>query len=110
MTRPRLSPAASALVRALLHRAAIPTDRILLTHCISTDWRSLTFIGERHQLGFRIAGPDASASATSFTSGIEEADLPLGRGFVGDIALAAPLAPQEDGSVLVELEALTLED
>ncbi|WP_272873179.1 hypothetical protein [Sphingomonas arenae] len=42
--------------------------------------------------------------------GIEEADLPLGRGFVGDIALAGPVAPQPDGSVLVDVEALTLED
>lgn len=110
MSRPRLSAPATALVRVLLHRSSLRAGRILLTHCLSTEWRSLTFAGERHQLGFRITGDDALAHARALVDGIEEADLPIGRGFVADIALAAPLAPQEDGSVLVELEALTLED
>ena len=110
MSRPRLSAAASALVRVLLRRSNLRADRIFLTRCLSAEWRSLTFAGERHQLGFRISGDDALAHAGALVSGIEEADLPIGHGFVADIALATPLAAQEDGSVLVELEALTLED
>lgn len=42
--------------------------------------------------------------------GIEEADLPIGRRFVADIAHLGELVRQEDGSVLVEVEALTIED
>jgi hypothetical protein len=110
MNRPRMSTAASALLRTLLNRATNHGDRILLTHWVSTDWRSVTFSGERHQAGFRLTGPDALALARQWTGGIEEADLPLGRHFVAEIALSQPLALQDDGSVLVELEALTLED
>lgn len=111
MSRPRLSAPASALVRVLLRRSNLRADRILLTHCLSTEWRSLTFAGERHQLGFRITGDDALAQASALVDGIEEADLPIGGGgFVADIAHTGALVPQDDGSVLVELEALTLED
>ena len=110
MSRPRLSASASALVRALLRRNDLQVDRIVLTHCLSTEWRSLTFTGERHQLGFRITGDDALARAEALVGGIEEADLPIGRGFVADIAHTGALVRQEDGSVLVEVEALTIED
>lgn len=110
MTRPRMSAASSALLRALLRRARIAENRILLTHWLSTDWRSLTFSGERHQAGFRITGVDALGIARRWTDGIGEADLPLSRGFVADLGLSGPLTLQADGSVLVELEALTLED
>lgn len=110
MSAPRMSASASALLRALLRRATPHEDRISLTHCVSVDWCSVTFAGQRHQLGFRVTGPDPAALATSWMGGIEEADLPLGRGFVGDIALAGPVASQPDGSVLVDVEALTLED
>lgn len=110
MSRPRMSAPAAALVRALLRRTDAPGDRILLTHCLSTEWRSLTFAGERHQLGFRIVGDGAVSLAEKLVCGIDEADLPIGRGFVADIAHTNRLAAQEDGSVLVELEALTLED
>lgn len=61
-------------------------------------------------MGFRVAGPDASDIAGPWMTGIEDADLPLGRGFVGDIALAGPIAAQPDGGVLLNLEALTFED
>jgi hypothetical protein len=85
-------------------------DRILLTHWIATDWQSLTFVGERHEAGFRITGEDALHLAKSWTSGLDDADLPIGRGFVAEIGLARPLSLQDDGSVLVDIEALTLED
>lgn len=110
MNRPRMSQAACSLLRTLMRRADADRHRIFLTHWVSTDWQSLTFTGERHRAGFRIAAPDALALARRWTDGIEEADLPVGRGFVAEIGLTGPLALQDDGSVLVELEALTLED
>jgi hypothetical protein len=45
-----MSPTASTLLRALLERAGAPRDRIVLTSVRSTDWQSLTFIGERHEI------------------------------------------------------------
>ena len=110
MNRPRMSAAASSLLRTLLRRAQLPADRILLTHWISTDWQSLTFSGERHQAGFRVRGAGAAEAVGQWLDGIEEADLPLGRYFVAEIGLSREPVAQDDGSVLVELEALTLED
>ena len=61
MVRVAMSPAAAALLRALITRAGVSRDRILLTDIRSVDWRSLTFTGERHQIALRIPGPEASA-------------------------------------------------
>jgi len=52
-----MSAAAAGLLRALLARAAVERDRILLTELRSTDWQSLTFIGERHRIQLRVSGP-----------------------------------------------------
>ena len=60
MMKLALSAAAAGLLRALLARAGIDRDRILLTEFRSTDWQSLTFIGERHEMELRIPGPDAA--------------------------------------------------
>jgi hypothetical protein len=43
MMRLAISPAAAALLRALIARACADRDRILLTEVHSTDWQSLTF-------------------------------------------------------------------
>ena len=48
-----MSKAGSALLRALLSRALVDPDRILLTDYRSADWQSLTFIGDRHEMRFR---------------------------------------------------------
>lgn len=110
MNRPLMSAASKALLRTLLGRAGANRDRIFLTHWIATDWQSLTFAGERHEAGFRIIGEDALQLAQDWTSALGDADLPIGGGFVAEIGLAKPIAVQDDGSVLVDLEALTLED
>ena len=110
MNRPLMSPVSSSLLRTLLRRAGADRNRIILTHWIATDWQSLTFSGERQQAGFRITGDEALQLAERWTSGLEDADLPLARGFVAEIGLTKPLVPDSDGSVLVDLEALTLED
>ena len=110
MSRPLLSSAGGALLRALLTKANNEQHRIVLTSWVSVDWQSLTFAGERHQASFRINGADAAELGRRWTHGLDEAELPLGGGrFVADIKVGAQTA-QPDGSVLVELEALTLED
>ena len=67
MTGLPMSRAGAALLRALLTRALVDRDRILLTKIHSTDWQSLTFVGERHAIGLRIGGLDAAAIATRVT-------------------------------------------
>ena len=102
-----LSPAAAGLIRALMARAGRDRNRILLTNIRSTDWQSLTFTGERHVLALRISGPDGKAVAEQLTAGLAEAEFSLSQFIVADIA-AGSITDEEDGSVLVTIEALTI--
>ena len=104
-----MSSSATDLLRAMLARAPADAHRILLSNWCSVDWQSLTFAGERHQAGFVVRGDDAMALATRWTKDIGDAELPMGRGrFVADITVPTDLRLRDDGSVLVEVEALTL--
>ena len=108
MMRIPMSRAASGLFRALLSRGGVPRDRILLTSYRSTDWQSLTFIGERHRLDFRIPAPGAAAIALRITGGIEDVEFAIPGHVVADIAMVSQPTQQADGSVTFELEALTI--
>ncbi len=108
MNRLRISDAGSGLLRALIERGAVRRDRILLSHYRATDWQSLTFTGERHRLQLRIGGSDAATIARRMTDGMEETEFALPGHIVADIALAAPLSPESDGSIVVDIEALTI--
>ncbi|MFL6802164.1 MAG: hypothetical protein ACJ8EQ_10420, partial [Sphingomicrobium sp.] len=77
MTKIAMSAAASGLLRALVGRAGVERDRILLTKIQSTDWQSLTFAGERHEIGFRIRGSGADAIATRLTQEVEHAEFAI---------------------------------
>jgi hypothetical protein len=103
-----MSVAAAGLLRALLARAGVERDRILLTEFRSIDWNSLTFAGERHLVSLRIPGPGAEAVACQITDGLEEAEFTIPGQIVADIALARPPASQPDGSITLEIEALTV--
>jgi len=103
-----MSAAAAGLLRALLARAAVERDRILLTELRSTDWQSLTFIGERHRIQLRVSGPDAVDVAHRIATGIEDAEFRIAGHIVADILVAGPPRRDRDGSILVELEALTI--
>ena len=107
MNRIAMSRAASSLIRALLARAGRDRYRILLTEMRSTDWQSLTFTGERHVMTLRISGPDAKAVAEQLTAGIAEAEFAHFEHLVADIA-ARSITDEENGSVLVTIEALTI--
>ena len=110
MNRLPMSAAATALLRAFLDRASLTRDRILLTHYRSVDWQSLTFVGERHEFGFRLVGPDADAIYTRLTDGLAEAEFAIPRQVVTDIVVPSEPVQGADGSLSFEVEALTIRD
>lgn len=105
-----LSPAAAGLLRALLARAGIDRDRILLTDFRSTDWQSLTFIGERHEMELRVPAPDAQLLADRLTDGLPEDEFQIPGQIVADINLTREYGWNPDGSVTLLIEALTISD
>lgn len=108
MMKLALSPAAAGLLRALVARAGINRDRILLTDFRSIDWQSLTFIGERHEMELRIPPPDAQRLAASVTDGLSDAEFAIPGQIVADIGLERPPCLHRDGSVTLYIEALTI--
>ena len=105
-----MSPAAAALLRSLLARAGVDRDRILLTEFRSTDWQSLTFIGEQHRIRLRIPAPDASQIAARLVNNLECDEFSIPGHVVADVALAGEPERQEDGSITIVIEALTVEE
>ena len=103
-----LSSAAAGLLRAVIARAGIDRDRILLTEFRSTDWQSLTFIGERHEMELRVPAPDADLLAERLTNGLAEAEFSVPGQIVADIGLQRPPEQNRDGSVTLHIEALTI--
>jgi hypothetical protein len=103
-----MSPAASALLRAIIARAGVSRERILLTEVQSTDWRSLTFNGERHLLELRVPGPDSKEVARRMCEGLEEAEFSIPGTIVADVGIARPPGRGLDGSTNLTIEALTV--
>jgi hypothetical protein len=110
MNRIAMTAAAAGLLRALIARAAVPRNRILLTDARSTDWQSLTLIGERHRIELRVTGPDAPAAAGRMCGGLEDAEFHIPRQIVADIAVAEQPRCASDGSISIAIEALTVEE
>ena len=110
MNRLPISPAAAGLLRALIARAEVSRDRILLTNIQSTDWQSLTFVGERHRLEFRVAGPQSEEAADRLRSGLEDAEFDICGHVVADVAIIGEPVRASDGSTTLVVEALTIED
>jgi len=110
MNRLPMSLAASSLLRALLGRARVPRDRILLSHVQSVDWRSLTFTGERHQIELRIMPPDARIIVDRMCLGLEEAEFSIPGIIVADIGIADAPSHGLDGSISIKIEALTVSE
>ena len=108
MMKLAMSTAAVGLLRALLARAGVDRNRILLSDFRSTDWNSLTFAGERYEITLRIPGPNAVTVTALLIEGLEDADFAIPGQIVADITLAMPPVDQRDGSILIEIEALTV--
>ena len=105
-----MSPAAAGLLRALLARSGVDRNRILLTEFRSTDWQSLTFIGEQHKIRLRVTAPEASSIAAKLVNGLEDCEFSIPGHVVADVALACDPEPQTDGSITLNSEALTVEE
>ena len=91
-----MSPAAAGLLRALLARSGVDRNRILLTEFRSTDWQSLTFIGEQHKIRLRVTAPEASSIAAKLVNGLEDCEFSIPGHVVADVALACDPEPQTD--------------
>ena len=104
-----LSAAAALLLRSLLARAGLEQDRMFLSKFRSIDWQSLTFTGERHEIGLRLRGPDAGDALARLRDGLADAEWALHGHVVADILIVATTTAS-DGSIDVDLEALTLSD
>ena len=109
MSSPVLSRAAAGLLRDLVSRSGAMRSEILLTGARSVEWHSLTFDGERHEIALRITGADAAARANGMLEGIEEHEFASPGVTVVDIAVAGRSC-ETDGSIRVEIEALTLDE
>ena len=109
MRRPALSSAAAQLLRALVARSGLDPDRIVVGRFRSVDWQSLTFTGERHEISLRLAGPNPEAALARLRDGLGDAEWQLAGHVVVDILIVGETAAA-DGSLLVDLEALTLTD
>ena len=110
MIRIAMSPAASALLRALIARAGVSRDRILLSEIHSIDWQSLTFTGERHQIELRVPGPNARSIVERMCGGLEDAEFSIPGMIVADVAVLGEPQFNRDRSVSLMIEALTIGD
>jgi hypothetical protein len=110
MMKPAMSPAAAGLLRALLNRAGVDRNRILLSDFRSTDWRSLTFAGERHRIDLRIPGPGAATVAQMLTLDLSDAEFSIPGQIVADIAVEGAMIEHPDGSISLTVEALTIDE
>ena len=108
MLKIAMSAAASGLLRALIARAGVPRDRILLTDLRSIDWQSLTFVGERHEISLRIADPHSEAVAERLTHGLEDADFVIPGQIGADLTVVSGPERTDDGSTQLTIEALTI--
>ena len=90
-------------------RTALDADRIKVGRVHSIDWQSLTFIGERHEFSLAIAGPGAAAALALLRDGLANVEWQLAGHVVADLVIVSERS-LSDGSILVELEALTLTD
>ena len=110
MMKIAISPAATALLRALIGRAAVDRNRILLTDAHSTDWQSLTFTGERHHLSLRVTGFDSREVVERMCVGLADAEFSIPGVLVADIAIVGNPRSASDGATELVVEALTISE
>jgi len=72
-------------------------------------WCSATFLGAQHRIALRIAGQDAHIRADQFARSLPETELAIPGHIVADTTVDAVM-PQEDGTILMNLAILTIED
>lgn len=108
MSDAHLSYPARQLLRAVIARSGLEADRIFVGRFHSVDWQSLTFTGERHEISLRLTGSDPARAVASLRSRLADAEWPLIGHVVADILIVAERG-LDDGSIMLDLEALTLQ-
>ena len=108
MMKISMSRAASALLRVFIARAGVERNRILLTDAHSTDWRSLTFNGERHHLALLVRGPDSRQAVARMCQGLEDVEFSIPGLLVADVGIVGSPRRAPDGATEVVIEALTI--
>lgn len=110
MMKIAMSPAAGSLLRALIARAGVERNRILLMDVQSHDWQSLTFSGERHHFALRVSGSDSTVVAARLCEGLEEVEFSIPGLLVADIGPTGAPRRAADGATEIVIEALTIAD
>jgi|tagenome__1003787_1003787.scaffolds.fasta_scaffold20974857_3 hypothetical protein len=108
MNRIPVSPAAAALLRALVSRAGADRDRILLSDVRSVDWQSLTFAGERHEIELRVTAAGSRQIVDGMCADLGDAEFSIPGAIVADINVVGVSPLAADGSTIVRIEALTI--
>jgi hypothetical protein len=102
-----INDATTALLRAI--RAKLGDfPGFSLEEISSRSWASVTFVGARHQLAFRLDGDGADAAASAFVDGLDSAEFTLRGHILADIALVSE--ERMEDCATIRLEALTVED
>jgi hypothetical protein len=123
MIRNPIGHVATRLLREIEALARIGDDdrqkpTVIVEEIRSTDWASLTFVGQRHELELRLDG-DADAVAAVLTRLVEtlaEREIPITGHFVADIRVVpgpvsdASPAPGGHCRQPLTIEALVLRD
>ena len=103
-------PAIDSLILALIRHFGLghfEPRQFGAAHQITSDtvaWHSATYCGQRHTIEFTT---DNSACLNERLDSLADLDIPLCRGFVGDIA--AVVQTNDQAGVAIKIEVLTLD-
>ena len=93
----------------MVARTGLDADRISVGRFLSVDWQSLRFTGERLELCLQLIGPDAATALAQLRDRLSEVEWQLCGHVVADIVIVGETTAS-DGSIMIEIEALTLTD
>lgn len=101
---------ADPVLCAVSHDAARQMPGFIVESVESSDWASLTFVGEHHRIVIRL--PDASTAADLVRARLDQlliaADMVVPGQIVAEIAVVA--ADIDDDATALTIEALTLRE
>jgi hypothetical protein len=65
---------------------------------------------ERHELSFRVAGPDAQTIYERMTAKLDDTEFAIPRQIVADVVVYGQPTHEPDGSISFAIEALTVQE